>query len=440
MGVLAALLALVAAACGGGERGLGGESAGPQEVEGEFDWRRYDGDSLRVVLNQHPWQDAIEPLIPEFTELTGITVEVESLPEAQFRQRVQVEMTAGSEDLDVYMSNVQNEGANFARNSWYPDLGQYIDDPALTSSEYAFDDFSRGVIEGHTFAGALGAIPIQLETQMLYYRTDLLEQAGLEVPATLDELEQVAKQIDDPAGVRAFVSRGRGAAAVTQISTYVFNHGADWTPEGTEDETAAFDTPEGIAAFDYYGRMLRDYGPPGTVNMSWEEALPLFQQGQVAMYTDASTFLPRVIDPAQSSVAEQVGFAKMPAGPGGEFQTFNGWAVTLSPFSDSTNAAWYFVQWATSPEMVERLTAEGIAGARQSVEFGPEYPEDWVQAFTESLPEARPQLPRVVPVGQVRDAIGTAIVASIQGQPIEPAVQSAAEQFNQIVETAGGGG
>jgi multiple sugar transport system substrate-binding protein len=442
LGAFLSVVVLLATACGGGESGLpgGGEAAGPQEVEGEFDWRRYDGETLRVVLNQHPWQESLEPLIPEFTELTGINVEVESLPEAQFRQRVQVEMTAGSEDLDVYMTNVQNEGALFARNSWYPNIQAFIDDPALTSPDYAFDDFSQGVLEGHTFNDVLTSIPIQLETQMLFYRKDILERAGVEVPTTFDELEQVAQQIDDPAGVRAFVSRGRGAAAVTQISTYMFNHGANWTPQGTGEETAAFDTPEGIAAIDFYGRMLRDYGPPGTVNMSWEEALPLFQQGQVAMYTDASTFMPRVIDPAQSTVADQVGFVKMPAGPGGEFQTFNGWAVTLSPFSDSTNAAWYFIQWATSSEMVERLTAEGIAGARESVEFGAEYPEDWVQAFSESLPEARPQLPRVVPVGEVRDAIGTAIVASIQGQPVEPAVRSAAEQFNQIVQAAGGGG
>lgn len=431
------LLALGLAACGGGESGLAG-GGGPEGVEGEFDWKRYDGESLRLVFNQHPWQEAIQPLLGEFEELTGITVEVEALPEEQFRQRVQVEMTGKSEDLDVFMTNVQNEGAKFARNGWYSDLRAFAEQEGLVAAEYDFDDFSDSILDGHTFDGTLAGIPIQLETQMLFYRKDILEQAGVQVPQTLEELEQVARKIDDPSGVRAFVSRGAGAAAVTQISTYLFNYGATWTPEGDEDDAAAFDSPEGIQAIDYYATLIREHGPSGAVNMSWEEALPLFQQGQVAMYTDASTFLPQVIDPKESKVADKAGFAKMPAGPAGDFQTFNGWALGISPFSQKQNAAWYFVQWATSPEMVERLTEKNIAGARESVEFGDAYPDDWVQAFTESLPEAVPQLPKVVPVPEVRDAIGTSIVAAIQGEPVEPAVQASAQQFNQIVESAGG--
>ena len=61
-----------------------------------------------------------------------------------------------------------------------------------------------------------------------------------------------------------------------------------------------------------------------------------------------------------------------------------------------------------------------------------------MQAFTESLGDARPQLPRVEPVPEVRDAIGTAIVSAIQGEDVEPAVEASAQQFNSIVGTRGG--
>jgi multiple sugar transport system substrate-binding protein len=435
-----ALMALALAACGGGESAApapgqatddaNGAAEGPSEVSGEFDWRRYEGETIRMVANQHPWQEAIQPLVGEFTELTGIEVEFEALPEAQFRQRVQVEMTSGSEDLDVFMTNVQNEGATFAANDWYADLRAFAEDEAITSEEYDFDDLSPGVLDGHSFGETLTGIPIQLETQMLFYRTDIFEEHGVEVPQTMEELEAVAAEIDDPEGTRAFTARGRAAASVTQISTYLFNFGGAWT---TDDGQAAFASPEGVEAFDFYGRMVREYGPPGAVNNSWEEALPLFQQGEVAMYTDASTFLPQIIDEETSQVADTVGFAKMPAGPGGEFQTFNGWALGISAFTQKANPAWYFVQWATSPEMVERLTAEGIAGARQSIDFGETYPEDWVTAFTESLGDARAQLPAVQPVAEVRDAIGQAVVESISGGEVEPAVEAAAQSFDSIV-------
>jgi multiple sugar transport system substrate-binding protein len=444
---LGLVLVLALAACGGGESADPAEPAEPAgnsensettAATGEFDWQQFEGEQIRVVLNQHPWQQAIEPKIDEFEELTGIEVEVESLPEQQFRQRVQVEMTGGSSDLDVFMTSVQNEGAKFAANDWYEGLRPYAENASLTGEEYEFSDLSESVLEGHTFDSTLAGIPIQLETQMLFYRKDILDEAGVEVPTTFEELEQVAAEIDDPSGTRAFVARGAGASAVTQIATFLFNHGANWTEDGSSEP--AFNTPEGVEAFDYYTSLIREYGPDGATNMSWEEALPLFQQGQVAMYTDASTFLPQVQDESIEEVSNNVGFAKMPSGPGGDFQTFNGWALAMSPFSDNKEAAWYFIQWATSPDMVETLTQEGgIAGARQSVDFGDAYPEDWVNAFTESLPKARPQLPQVIPVPEVRDAIGTAVVAGIQGDDVEPAVEQSAQQFSQIVESAGGG-
>lgn len=409
-------------------------AASPSTAAG-FDWRSSEGETIRVLLNQHPWQEAIEPLIPAFEELTGINVEVEKLPEEQFRQRVQVELTAASSDLDVYMTSLLNEGAKFARNGWYYDLRPFVDDPSSTSPDYEFGDFGDVLIDSHTYDGALVAIPIQLETQMLYYRKDILEAAGVEVPTTMDELEQVAKAIDDPDGTRAFVSRGKGRAAVTQISTYLYNFGGEWTKDGTFE--AGFNTPEGLAAFDFYTRMLREYGPRGTTNMSWEEALPMFSSGQVAMYTDASTFLPNMLADGTPEVIENLGFAPMPSGPGGDYQSFFGWALAMSAFTEKADPSWLFIQWATSPEVVERITVDNqVMGGRSSVDFGDAFPQEWVDAFTSSIPQARPQLPSVIPVSEVRDVIGVAIIAGIEGGDLPAAMATAEEQFNATVAAA----
>jgi multiple sugar transport system substrate-binding protein len=435
-------VALLAAACGGDGGGGGGDATaeggaaadGPVAeagFEGDFDWERFDGESIRIVANQHPWQEAIEPLLGEFQELTGIEANVEALPEEQFRQRLQVELTAGSGDIDVFMSSVQNEGARFSQAGWYEDLEPYATDPSSVAPDYDFEDIGEGVIEGHRYDDVLVGIPIQLETQMLYYRTDVFEEHGVEVPTTMEELEEAAATLQEAEpDLTPFAARGRRAAAVTQLSTYLFNFGADWVDD---DGQAAFDSPEGIEAIDFYGRMLREYGPSGAANNSWEETLPLFQQGEVAMYTDASAFLPQVLDESESAVTDTVGFAPMPAGPGGEHQTFFGWSIAMSSQSTAKGPAWYFIQWATSPDIVERLQTEGVVGARQSVEFGDDFPEDFVEAFTSSLPVARPQLPPVIPVPEVRDAIGEAVVTSIEGGDVASALENAAEEFDRIV-------
>ncbi len=406
----------------------------PTTVAG-FDWKKYQGEKIRVVLNQHPWQQAIEPMIGDFEKLTGIKVEVEKLPEEQFRQRVQVELTAGSKDLDVFMTSILNEGAKFSKNGWYADLRPFLDNPKLTSPDYNVADFGQGLIRSHTYNKKLVALPIQLETQMLYYRKDILAKAKLKVPATLEDLENAAIKIDDPDGTRAFLSRGKGRAAVTQISSYLYNFGGSWTKEGTNQ--AAFNSWAGIKAFDYYTRMLRSYAPKGAANMSWEEALPLFQKGKVAMYTDASTFLPKILDGGAPEVVNNLGFAPMPSGPGGNDQTFFGWAIGMSSFSKKQDASWLFIQWATSPQIVERVTLEGkVAGGRASVKFGDAFPADWVKAFTSSLPTARPQLPTVIPVSEVRDVIGAAIVKGIEGGDMKKALDQAANEFDSIVANA----
>ncbi len=401
-------------------------------VTGEFDWKRYDGETIRFVAGLQPWQEQIEPMIPEFEELTGITVEMEALPEDQFRQRLQVELTAGSDAIDVFMSSIQQDGARFASLGWYEDLSRYVENESLTSPDYDFADFSESVLEGHTFDGTLSALPVQLEVQMLFYRKDLLAEAGYDAPpTTLDEVEEIAAATGDPANnVYGWAARGKRAAAVTQLTSFVLNHGAEYMVDGE----AAFNTPEGVVAIDEYGRLIREYGPSGSTNNGWEELLALFQAGGLAQWADNSGQAAALRDPDQTPYADQVGYAPMPAGPAGDAQTFFGWATAISSNSEHKGASWLFLQWLTSPETVKALQATGIPGARQSVEFGEDVPTEFVEAFQTALATAQPQLPQVQSVPEVRDAIGDAIVASIQGDDVEKATATAAEQFDRIVQ------
>lgn len=425
-------LAVVAAACGDDEAA---EDIAA-DVEGEeFDWERYSGETIRLALNQHPWQEQIEPRLGEFEELTGITVEAEALPEEQFRQRVQTELTAGSDDIDVFMTSSLQEGGRFHQLGWFEDLYPYLENEALTSDDYDFADFADGTIQDHEYGdGELIAMPIQVETNMLFYRQDVLDELGLEVPGTLDELMTVAAEIDDPNGMRAFTSRGRLASAVTMMAPFLYAHGIDWVDD---DGMAGFDNEEGRAAFDYYGTLLREYGPSGVVNNSWEENLPLFQQGEVAMLVDASVFMSQIVDEETSPVADDVGFAPIPEGPGGDAQTFWAWSLAMSSSSENKDPAWYFIQWATNSEVVQDIQDAGVTGARESTTFGEFYPEDWVEVFESQLPEGRRTTPAVVPVPEVRDAIGEAIVTAIEGGEVDAAVSQAAEEFNRIIESEG---
>lgn len=419
-----ALMSGCAASSGTGSEDL-------ESATGDFDWKKYDGETIRFVAGLQPWQEQVTPMIAEFEELSGITVEMEALPEDQFRQRLQVELTAGSGDIDVFMSSVQQDGPRFARSGWYEDLAPYIENSSLTSPDYDVDGFSSSVLEGHTFDGTLSALPIQLEVQMLFYRKDLLAASGFSAPpATTGELEKMAAALNDPANdVYGYSARGKRAAAVTQLTSFLINHGASYM----EDGEAAFNSPEGIAAIEEYGALIREYGPSGATNNGWEELLGLFQAGSLAMWPDNSGQAASLRDPATNPYADQVGFAPMPAGPESDAQTFFGWAAAMSSSSEKKGAAWYFLQWLTSPETVTALQIEGIPGGRDGIEFGDDVPTEFVDAFQTALKTAVPQLPQVQSVPEVRDVIGDVIVTSIQGGDVKAAADKAADEFDRII-------
>jgi multiple sugar transport system substrate-binding protein len=401
-----------------------------------FDWQKYSGTTIRVMLNQHPWTTAIQDSFPEFEELTGIELVVETYPEDQFRQKSLVELSSGAGTLDIFMSQPPQEGRKYQQAGWYEDLNPYVNDPAQTAADYNFADFLPGTITFETINNALIGIPIQLEVEMLFYRKDLFEAAGLTAPKTLEELEAAAKALHNPDGeVFGFAARGRQAAAVTMFSNFLYNFGGDWLDA---DRNPVINSPEAVEALTFYGNLLKNYGPPGSVGNHWNEVVALFQQGKAAMFTDASVFYANVENPESSTVAGKVGYAPFPAGPKDNTYWLSGWGLSMSSASKNKGAAWYFIQWATSPEMAKLTQVNKVAGARQSVWDSAEgkaaFPADWTEAYVlSSSKAAHPDRPPVVAVSEVRDAIGLAIVAAIEGGDVQAAADKAAADVKDII-------
>lgn len=60
-----------------------------------FEWQRFKGSTLNLLLTKHPYVDKVMENIANFEKLTGIKVNAEVLPEIQARQKLTVEMAAG---------------------------------------------------------------------------------------------------------------------------------------------------------------------------------------------------------------------------------------------------------------------------------------------------------------------------------------------------------
>jgi multiple sugar transport system substrate-binding protein len=373
---------------------------------------------IRVLLANHPYGDLLKKKIPEFEAATGIMVNVEQLQESQLTQQLTTEFATGSSTVDVFMTRPLQEGLLFMKNGWYSPL-----------EEYNFADYPQSTIDIGAKDGINYIVPLVTEWEVLYYRKDLMKAAGLKVPTTLEELEYAAKMLNKD-GVAGIASRGKGAAGVTQMSSYVYNYGGRYL----EDGHAVFNTPETLEAIRYYGRLNGLYGPIGVTSMSWENIMPNFQAGKVAMWTDASVFYGTVIDPVKSVVPkEDVGVAAFPRGPkANNPYIVVSWGMSLSANSKNKIAAEKFMEWATSANFAKEGMLSNITMARNSAwtdkdvleVMNPGLVESQASAAKNGFPFDRPYMSSV---GAARDLIGELIIESINTNGTSTKLESLAD-------------
>ncbi|MEF3304087.1 ABC transporter substrate-binding protein [Paenibacillus sp. GYB003] len=392
------------------------------------------GRSITVYMGNSPAAEAIRTLLPEFEAKTGLKVDLTSFTNEQLSQKLSVQFAAGSANPDVFMLRPLEELRSFGVGGSLEPLNRFVSGDA----EYDFADFSQAAVESVTLDGTIAAMPLSTEQQILFYRKDLLEEAGLPVPRTLDELEAAAGRLHDPAGggVYGFVARGQRNALVTQLSSFLYSEGGDFQQGGK----ATINTPEALEGINRYVTLLRRYGPPGVFNMGWQQAAGLFSQGKAAFYTDASAIYAIAIGSEQSSIKDKVGFALFPAGrAGAKPYSITAWGLAMNAASDRKEAAWQFIRWATGKDIVMKSQQMGNPGARRSVWSDPRgvagFPESYIAVVTESMRiGVGHDRPQVVNVGAARDLIGDIVVQGLLEEDIRAAADKANRDFQALID------
>lgn len=391
-----------------------------------------DDDAINVVLSNHPWQRGIEPLIEEFEEESGIKVNVQTFAEQQARDRILLNLQSKSSAMDVYMSLPSREGPQFANAGYYEPLDDYMAD---APDAYKADDFSPSAIDGmKDEEGNVIAAPINIEGPVLYYRTDVFDDLGIDAPENIDDVMDAAKTIKEKGDVTPITLRGASAAIPFTFGPFLHGEGVEWT---NDEGTANFDQPGAVKAIDEYAALARDYGPKGVINYSFTESSNLFAQGKVAMELESSNELNSVFDPDNSTVSDSVGVAKMPAGSVEAAPTALSWGIAMSAYSQKKDDAWEFIQWATSPETQLKLTEAEIAPPRDSVAQDPSYVENfssttqkqWLEAVADIQENGNTE---VGPVGtkapSMRETIGDAVGKVILG---DASAEEAADEIQR---------
>jgi len=403
-----------------------------------FNWQRFKGKELFLLLYKHPFVDEMVKHIPEFESLTGIKAKYEVLPEVQGRQKFTVEMTAGAGGVDAWHASMHVEKRRAWKSGWFQPLNKFLEDKSLTAPDYDWNDFTAGARADVTQPDrTISGLPTFVDPFVLFYRKDIFQQRGLRPPKTMAELEEQAQKLHSPPGMYGFVARGLKNANATPWAYVIYNMGGKYlTPDGK----SALNTPEWVKAMDWYAGMLKRFAPPGVVNFNWYEASSAFMQGQVAIYYDGVNFANQFEDPSKSKIVGKVGYAALPAGPAGPVApTFTN-AMAIASQSRNKEATYFFIQWATNKKNFGRELLAGVGVGRVSpwndpeVKARPKMPADWYTAYLESLKIGRAGLPEIVDVTQYRDIIGVAIQKAIEGAKSADVIAQAHKEFQELLD------
>ena len=392
-----------------------------------------------MLLAKGPRGDNLQKYIKEFTDLTGIQVESEQVPEQQQRQKAVIELASGKPSFDVIHVSYHVQKRQFERAGWLADLSGFMKDPNLAASDLVESDFSAaGLSYAKNDKGQLLSLPWSVDYFILYYNKETFQKKGVAIPKTFDEMVATADKLTDPAaGTFGFVGRGLRNANMTLWSNFYLNYGGEFLDAKGNILT---DGPEAIEATKMYQRLMK-VAPPGVAGFNWMESMAAFTQGRAAMWIDGVGWAPAVEDPAASRIVGKVGYTMVPAGPKGRYSATYGDGIGITQASKNKEAAFLLCQWAVSKQQGARLLqAGGGVPFRNSILNDPEVrkgvklPQEWLQSVIDASKISKLGLPVIIPVAEFRDIVGAGVTATLSGGDPSVELKKAHEQFRPILE------
>jgi len=269
---LVVAVTLLAAACGGGGSGGDEESAAAEE-----------GDGSIVVWSTEAEPDRIEKtraIAEAFTEASGVEVDLQAIDEEQFATLIQSSAAAGDlpDTVTLPLSFAQSYAA------------EGITDPARAAGvieSLGADTFSERSLSLVEFEGTPAAVPSDGWGQLLLYRTDLFEEAGLDPPDTFEAIQAAAEALnsDAIAGITAATAPGEPFTQETFEHFALANN-----CQLTDDEgTVTLDSPECAEALRFYTDLMANYSVAGAQDVDTTRAT--YFAGQAAMVVWSSFIL-----------------------------------------------------------------------------------------------------------------------------------------------------
>jgi multiple sugar transport system substrate-binding protein len=378
-----------------------------------------------------PRQEGTLALLKDFeAKNPNIKVDVRIIPWAQIDRQFIIEAAAGKE-ADVARLNLEWLHKHVEADSILP-LDEFVRDWTPEQRKDWLFPWDATV-----FGGKKMAIPLEHRVQVLYYRKDLLEKAGLKPPTTWTQLAEACKALstDRLAGFMVGLSKKDNASNLTQwLVPAIWSLGGSlWDKKGR----AAFNTDAGVRAFQFLADLVAKYGMPrSSINMGSEDLTLAMKAGTVAMSAMGSHRVGTVR--TGKGIGENLQTMPLPYPDGTKPAAYvTGWALCLGRNTKHKAEAWKLLAHHTAAE--NQVVYAKIAGempSRKSAFKDPFFqsPEGtemhtWADYIArDSQGYVLP--PKFLELGDILAVAASRIV--VEGVPVKQALQEAETEYNRV--------
>lgn len=328
-------------------------------------------------------------------ENPDVNITVTAIPWASAHDKIQTAIAAGTVPDVIQMGT-----------TWMAD---FADAFAPVPENFDLSDFSAGPLEAGQVNGEQLGVPWYVDSHVLYYRTDIAEQAGWDhAPETLDELKQMAADVKQVDGVENGIYISPSGADSWQGTLWAFFSSGVSLMDDEGNWT--LDTPQMHEATEYIDSFFKD-GITGTnLDVTPGVSITQFVNGETPIMTGGPTTISQIAD--QGGDPDSYATAVIPKGESST--SFVGGAdFVVMDEAANPDAGWKFIQWMTEPEtQVEWYKTATVLPSSQSAW------EDEVLAGDEKLVAYGEQLkstqaPPAVPTWAQVSAAGDRIMEQI---------------------------
>lgn len=255
--------------------------------------------------------------------------------------------------------------AQFVASNWLAPLDQYINANYL-------GQFWPGAATIANINGKTYGIQRYMDIGMLYYRTDLVEKYGGNVPQTRDQLAAMAQKIvaaESANGIKyGYLIPGKKIEAIVDQWLELV-----WGAGGTIGDPGNFQLTgqTQIDALQYLHDLVytSKLAPSGTNTYAPNDLINLFSNGTAPFMRNWTFAYALANDPKKSKVAGRVGVAPtLSVGSNSGHGCIGGWVLGINAFSQQKDTAWKFIDYMLSKDTQTSLALNaGLISSRPDV-------------------------------------------------------------------------